>query len=94
MAVLGAEAQNLNGRLADEDNNPVAFANMTLKLAANDSLVAGLTSDENGNFSVDVKDGRYILTASAIGYERLTIRCGAASWCFPTRKKPKFRGAA
>ena len=78
-AVLGAEAQNLNGRLADEDNNPVAFANMTLKLAANDSLVAGLTSDENGNFSVDVKDGRYILTAAAIGYERLTIRCGATA---------------
>ena len=79
MAVLGAKAQNLNGRLADENGEPVAFANMTLKMAANDSLVAGLTSDENGNFSIDVKNGRYILTASAIGYERLTIRCGATA---------------
>ena len=79
MAVLCAEAQNLNGRLADENGEPVAFANMTLKQAVNDSIVAGLTSDENGNFSVDVKDGRYILTASAIGYERLTIRCGATA---------------
>ena len=52
---------------------------MTLKQAVNDSIVAGLTSDENGNFSVDVKDGRYILTASAIGYERLTVRCGATA---------------
>ena len=77
MAVLCAEAQNLNGRLADENGEPVAFANMTLKQAANDSLVAGLTSDEKGNFSINVKDGRYILTASAIGYERLTVRCGA-----------------
>lgn len=73
------QAQNLNGRLADENGEPVAFANMTLKMAANDSLVAGLTSDENGNFSIDVKNGRYILTASAIGYERLTIRCGATA---------------
>lgn len=73
------QAQNLNGRLADENGEPVAFANMTLKLAANDSLVAGLTSDENGNFSIDVKNGRYILTASAIGYERLTVRCGATA---------------
>ena len=79
MAVLGAGAQNLNGRLADENGEPVAFANMTLKQAVNDSLVAGLTSDENGNFSIDVKNGRYILTASAIGYERLTIRCGATN---------------
>lgn len=79
MAVLGAKAQNLNGRLADENGEPVAFANMTLKMAANDSLVAGLTSDENGAFSIDVKEGRYILTASAIGYERLTIRCGATN---------------
>lgn len=78
-AVLGAKAQNLNGRLADENGEPVAFANMTLKMAANDSLVAGLTSDENGAFSIDVKEGRYILTASAIGYERLTIRCGATN---------------
>ena len=79
MAVLGAKAQNLNGRLADENGEPVAFANMTLKMAANDSLVAGLTSDENGAFSIDVKEGRYILTASAIGYERLTVRCGATN---------------
>ena len=79
MAVLGAKAQNISGRLADEDNNPVAFANIVLKQVQNDSLVAGLTSDENGSFSVDVKEGRYILTASAIGYERLTIRCGATN---------------
>ena len=79
IAVLGAMAQNISGRLADEDNNPVAFANIVLKQAHNDSLVAGLTSDESGAFSVDVKEGKYILTASAIGYERLTVRCGATA---------------
>ena len=79
MVVLGAKAQNISGRLADEDNNPVAFANIVLKQAQNDSLVAGLTSDENGAFSVDVKEGKYILIASAIGYERLTVRCGATA---------------
>ena len=79
LAVLGAEAQNISGRLADEDNNPVAFANIVLKQAQNDSLVAGLTSDENGAFSVNVKEGKYILVASAIGYERLTVRCGATA---------------
>ena len=67
-AVLGAEAQNISGRLADEDNNPVAFANIVLKQAQNDSLVAGLTSDENGNFAVEVKEGKYVLIVSAIGY--------------------------
>lgn len=79
MVVLGAKAQNISGRLADEDNNPVAFANIVLKQAQNDSLVAGLTSDENGAFFVDVMEGKYILTASAIGYERLTVRCGATA---------------
>ncbi len=79
LTIMCAKAQNINGRLADEDNNPVAFANITLKQALNDSLVAGLTSDENGAFSIDVKEGKYILNASAIGYERLTVRCGATA---------------
>ena len=77
--IMCAKAQSLYGRLADENGDPVAFANMTLKLASNDSLVAGLTSNENGEFSIDVQDGRYILTASAIGYERLIVRCGATA---------------
>ena len=69
------EMKELKARLVDEENAPVQFANVSLKMADNDSIIDGTTSDENGNFILNVEDGKYILMTSAIGYERLSIYC-------------------
>ena len=72
------EMKELKARLVDEGKNPVQFANVSLKMADNDSIIAGTSSDENGNFILNVEDGKYILMTSAVGYERLSIYCRPA----------------
>lgn len=72
------EMKELKARLVDEEKNPVQFANISLKMADNDSIIAGTSSDENGNFILNVEDGKYILMTSAVGYERLSIYCRPA----------------
>ena len=52
------EMKELKARLVDEENAPVQFANVSLKMADNDSIIAGTSSDENGNFILNVEDGR------------------------------------
>lgn len=69
------ELKELKARLVDENGAAVQFANVSLKSADNDSIIAGTSSDENGNFIFNVEEGRYILLATAIGYERLSIYC-------------------
>ena len=72
------EMKELKARLVDEEKKPVQFANVSLKMADNDSIIAGTSSDENGNFILNVEDGKYILMTSAVGYERLSIYCRPA----------------
>lgn len=69
------ELKELKARLVDENGAAVQFANVSLKSAYNDSIISGTSSDENGNFIFNVEEGRYILLATAIGYERLSIYC-------------------
>ena len=72
------ETKELKGRLIDDEKVAVQFANISLKMADNDSIIAGTSSDENGNFILNVEDGKYILMTSAVGYERLSIYCRPA----------------
>ena len=75
MSFAQNETKELKGRLIDDEKAAVQFANISLKMADNDSIIAGTSSDENGNFILNVEDGKYILMTSAIGYERLSIYC-------------------
>ena len=78
MSFAQNETKELKGRLIDDEKAAVQFANISLKMADNDSIIAGTSSDENGNFILNVEDGKYILMTSAVGYERLSIYCRPA----------------
>ena len=52
------------GKITDENNNPIPFANIWVE---NEAI--GNTSEENGEFSLTLKDVNKILVFSAIGYE-------------------------
>lgn len=54
----------VKGKIVDENNNPVPFANIWVENEAN-----GTTSEENGTFSIALKDTNKTLVFSAIGYE-------------------------
>lgn len=51
-------------------NNPVPFATVAVLLARDSSLVDGMTTDENGAFTIsNVRSGKYIVRVTNMGYE-------------------------
>ena len=60
----------LTGRVVDLDTKQaIDFANVSVMKAAGDSsIVGGTVTDANGAFSIDLQDGKYIVTVSFMGY--------------------------
>lgn len=60
----------LKGRVTDEDNEPVAYANVALLSKSDSTIVSGTITDEEGEFSiVSGQDG--ILLVAMLGYETM-----------------------
>ncbi|MCQ2331853.1 MAG: TonB-dependent receptor [Paludibacteraceae bacterium] len=65
-----ASAYDLKGVVRDTAGNGVAFATVSL-MRADSSLVSGAITDDDGSWSLtSVDKGRYIVSASFMGYER------------------------
>ena len=67
-------AAEVTGKVIDfGTKQPVDFANISAMQG--DQLITGAVTDEKGNFSLDLKDGQYILVVSFMGYseQRKTI---------------------
>lgn len=60
----------VKGRLVDaEDGSSLAYANVALLLEPDTLFIQGTTTDEKGNFQIQVKDeGKYLLRISYLGY--------------------------
>ena len=58
LTAVSVEAQQLKGRVADAQGEPVAFANVVL-LRADSTFVSGNVSDETGNFSLGKRRQRW-----------------------------------
>ena len=66
-------AQTISGKLVDEKNQPLAYANVVL-LQADSTFVNGTISDEKGDFRFSkVEVGDYRLAISSMGYKTLYI---------------------
>ena len=73
MMAACVKAQNISGKLVDEQNQPLAYANVVLQ-QTDSTFVKGETSDEKGSFRMaKVSAGDYRLVISSIGYETLYI---------------------
>lgn len=69
-------AQNLTGKLIDENNQAVAYANLILLSLPDSIFLQGTISDEEGNFSLPATDNTpKVLQISCIGYKKLTRPC-------------------
>ena len=55
-------------------NQPLSFATIVLLRSADDSLVTGVTTDVDGNFSIQVIPGSYRIEAKYIGYKTLITK--------------------
>ena len=70
---VSMNAQSINGKLVDEKNQPLAYANVVLQ-QADSTFIDGKTSDEKGDFRFSkVSEGDYRLVISSMGYQTLYI---------------------
>ena len=70
---VAAQAQSISGKLVDEQQQSLAYANIVIQLS-DSTFVSGTTSDEKGSFRLTkVQSGDYRLVISAVGYKTLYI---------------------
>lgn len=61
---------SINGKITDEQNQPLPFANVILSKAKSKSMPKGVISDENGDYSFDnINKGLYQIEVSMLGFE-------------------------
>lgn len=64
----------VRGSVKDENNNPLANASVTIK-----GSVQGVTTNNNGDFTINVPDNKTVLVISYIGYEDQEVVVGDRS---------------
>jgi len=68
--LMQAQSLFISGQLTDQSNQPVPFANIILLQPADSSLIAGATSDPDGNFKIEnIQPGNFIIKISYLGFD-------------------------
>ena len=68
--LTSTNAQSLRGKVIDETNAPLAYANIVLQTS--DSLfVAGTTTDLNGLFEIAINEKAKLVSVSFVGYNTI-----------------------
>lgn len=60
--------QTFTGKIIDKQNHPISFANIVAKDKADNSLITGVISSENGDFSIKTKKENVYLEISFVGF--------------------------
>ncbi len=65
-----AQAQQISGKIYDENNQPLPYANVLLLAAADSTLIKGTATDTTGAYVIEqIKAGDYLLSAQMVGYK-------------------------
>src|ERR1041384_6743376 len=64
--VFTSEGNSISGKITDEKSEPLAFANVYLK-----GTTKGTTSNLEGNYKIEIPEGRYEIVFKYIGYKML-----------------------
>ncbi len=67
--------RHLKGRLIDEHQHPLSYANISLLNPSDSSLIGGGVSNEAGDFVIPTDAYRVIVKCSFIGYETISHTC-------------------
>ena len=62
-------AQTVSGKLIDEHNQPLPYANVVLLSLPDSAFVSGTISGEDGTFTLESTSGNQIVRISSIGYK-------------------------
>ncbi len=66
--VLGIQAQSLNGKVVDETNQSVSYANV-VQMSQDSAFLNGCVTEENGAFQMEKAQNAALLKVSFIGYK-------------------------
>lgn len=66
--ITGLFAQTVSGKLVDEENKPMPYANVVLLSLPDSAFVTGTISGEDGTFSLNATTPHQIIRISSIGY--------------------------
>lgn len=81
-------AQNITGKVVDEENSPIPFVSVILQNTQDSSYINGIATDTDGLFNLPAKaDSEYILVFSFIGYETIKMKCTAGDLGIVTMKE-------
>ena len=75
LATLATQAQTLTGKLLDENNQPLPYANIVLLSLPDSAFVAGCVSADDGTFRLNASCDRRVIRISSIGYATLYKEC-------------------
>ena len=67
LAVLGAKAQNITGRVVDDIDAPIPYATVVAMQLPDSTFLGGVTTDNDGRFTLDLVCD--LLRISFVGYE-------------------------
>ena len=62
------QAQTISGKLVDEQNQPLAYANVVLLSLPDSAFVSGATTDEKGDFRLTPNEKGKLIRISSVGY--------------------------
>ena len=66
---------SIAGKIFDETNQPIAYANVLLLKAQDSTIVTGTTSDDFGKFVINgIDQGSYIIKISFIGFKDYSLK--------------------
>ncbi len=71
-AAVRTHQVTIQGRVVGDSGDPISYATVVLSLS--DRQIAGMATDEQGNFSLTVESGEYELSISYIGYQSYSVR--------------------
>ncbi len=76
VCMVGINAQTISGKVVDATNRPLNAARVVLRNLADSTIINGVTTDEKGDFSLPVTDGKeYLVSVSFIGYQSIDKIC-------------------
>ena len=73
LAVMTAAAKTFTGRVVDETQAPVPFANVVLLNSSDSAFVAGTTTDTDGRFSLTGHAAKPLIKITYLGYQTLVL---------------------
>lgn len=68
VACISTQAQTISGKLIDEQNQPLAYANVVLLSLPDSTFVSGAISDEMGDFRLSKDEKGKLIRISSVGY--------------------------